>query len=62
MTETEMGSCVLKDPRPVIRKFQARPQHEGLGAVVRRSIGRELLHMKILLGTEELLVLVTYSG
>ncbi|GAB2230018.1 hypothetical protein Droror1_Dr00014274 [Drosera rotundifolia] len=26
--------------RSVVRKFQARPQHEGLGAVVRRSIGR----------------------
>ncbi|OIT39020.1 PREDICTED: pirin-like protein At1g50590 [Nicotiana attenuata] len=27
-------------PRSVVRKFLARPQHEGLGAVVRRSIGR----------------------
>ncbi|GAB2284741.1 hypothetical protein Dimus_019195 [Dionaea muscipula] len=36
-----MSSC----PRSVVRKFQARPQHEGLGAVVRRSIGRfELKH------------------
>ncbi|KAD3067183.1 hypothetical protein R6Q59_018721 [Mikania micrantha] len=28
------------DPRTVVRKFLARPQHEGAGAVVRRSIGR----------------------
>ncbi|KAJ8560974.1 hypothetical protein K7X08_027164 [Anisodus acutangulus] len=27
-------------PRSVVKKFLARPQHEGLGAVVRRSIGR----------------------
>ncbi|ONK68510.1 uncharacterized protein A4U43_C05F12590 [Asparagus officinalis] len=27
-------------PRQVVRKFQAKPQHEGQGAVVRRSIGR----------------------
>ncbi|XP_057765552.1 pirin-like protein [Salvia miltiorrhiza] len=26
--------------RPVVRKFLARPQHEGVGATVRRSIGR----------------------
>jgi len=30
----------LKEPRLVARKFLARPQHEGVGAVVRRSIGR----------------------
>ncbi|XP_052621409.1 pirin-like protein [Lactuca sativa] len=28
------------DPRSVVRKFLARPQYEGAGAVVRRSIGR----------------------
>ncbi|KAK9269228.1 hypothetical protein L1049_000998 [Liquidambar formosana] len=39
MPETEV-SHVLKEPRLVVRKFQARPQHEGAGAVVRRSIGR----------------------
>jgi len=34
-------SCgVLKEPRLVERKFLARPQHEGAGAIVRRSIGR----------------------
>ncbi|KAM3696261.1 hypothetical protein ACJW31_06G024900 [Castanea mollissima] len=34
-------SCnLLKEPRLVVRKFLARPQHEGLGAIVRRSIGR----------------------
>ncbi|KAF5727924.1 pirin-like protein [Tripterygium wilfordii] len=31
---------VLKEPRSVVRKFLARPQREGVGAVVRRSIGR----------------------
>ncbi|XP_058070730.1 pirin-like protein [Magnolia sinica] len=35
---------VVENPRLVVRKFQARPQHEGDGAVVRRSIGR--LEMK----------------
>ncbi|KAL0306303.1 UNVERIFIED_CONTAM: Pirin-like protein [Sesamum radiatum] len=33
-------SSVVRDPRPVVRKFLARPQHEGVGATVRRSIGR----------------------
>ncbi|KAK4439735.1 Pirin-like protein [Sesamum alatum] len=33
-------SNVVRDPRPVVRKFLARPQHEGVGATVRRSIGR----------------------
>ncbi|KAL3503578.1 hypothetical protein ACH5RR_038027 [Cinchona calisaya] len=31
---------VIQEPRPVVRKFLARPQHEGVGAIVRRSIGR----------------------
>ncbi|KAK1274407.1 hypothetical protein QJS04_geneDACA022686 [Acorus gramineus] len=35
-----MSEVVLKKPRKVVKKFQARPQHEGEGAVVRRSIGR----------------------
>lgn len=39
MPETE-SSCVLEEPRQVVRKFLARPQHEGVGAIVRRSIGR----------------------
>jgi len=30
----------MEKPRQVVRKFLARPQHEGAGAVVRRSIGR----------------------
>ncbi|KAF0931849.1 hypothetical protein E2562_005810 [Oryza meyeriana var. granulata] len=30
----------MENPRQVVRKFLARPQHEGVGAVVRRSIGR----------------------
>ncbi|XP_018824849.1 pirin-like protein [Juglans regia] len=34
-------SCrVLKEARLVERRFLARPQHEGAGAIVRRSIGR----------------------
>ncbi|GJN33626.1 hypothetical protein PR202_gb22246 [Eleusine coracana subsp. coracana] len=30
----------MEKPRQVVRKFLARPQFEGVGAVVRRSIGR----------------------
>ncbi|KAM7495620.1 hypothetical protein LguiB_030229 [Lonicera macranthoides] len=33
-------STVVSDSRAVVRKFLARPQHEGVGAIVRRSIGR----------------------
>lgn len=36
----KMPDQYLKEPRTVSRKFLARPQHEGVGAVVRRSIGR----------------------
>ncbi|KAJ1441302.1 RmlC-like cupin domain superfamily [Sesbania bispinosa] len=39
MPEREVCSHV-KEPRLVARKFLARPQREGIGAVVRRSIGR----------------------
>ncbi|XP_047334992.1 pirin-like protein [Impatiens glandulifera] len=35
-----MSDSVVNEPRQVVRKFLARPQHEGLGAIVRRSIGR----------------------
>ncbi|WMV39951.1 hypothetical protein MTR67_033336 [Solanum verrucosum] len=31
---------IVREPRSIARKFLARPQQEGLGAVVRRSIGR----------------------
>ncbi|KAG4923832.1 hypothetical protein JHK87_049372 [Glycine soja] len=34
------GCSFLNEPRLVARKFLARPQIEGVGAVVRRSIGR----------------------
>ncbi|RDX91543.1 Pirin-like protein [Mucuna pruriens] len=34
------GFSLVNDPRLVARKFLARPQYEGVGAVVRRSIGR----------------------
>ena len=33
-------AAAMEKPRQVVRKFLARPQHEGVGAVVRRSIGR----------------------
>lgn len=35
-------SNVVREPRSVVRKLLARPQHEGVGAVVRRSIGRSV--------------------
>ncbi|XP_023535017.1 pirin-like protein isoform X2 [Cucurbita pepo subsp. pepo] len=39
MPEKSSHNVVL-EPRLVARKFLARPQHEGMGAIVRRSIGR----------------------
>ncbi|VAI33688.1 unnamed protein product [Triticum turgidum subsp. durum] len=35
-----MSTMEVTKPRQVVRRFLARPQHEGAGAVVRRSIGR----------------------
>ncbi|KAM3258313.1 hypothetical protein ACQJBY_050208 [Aegilops geniculata] len=35
-----MSTMEVTKPRQVARRFLARPQHEGAGAVVRRSIGR----------------------
>ncbi|RZS20354.1 hypothetical protein BHM03_00052852 [Ensete ventricosum] len=56
MAETAVP-CVLQKPRHVVRKFLARPQHEGDGAVVRRSIGRfELRYF------DPFLVLDEFSG
>lgn len=40
MPEKENSDVVVKEPRSVVRKFLARPQGEGMGAIVRRSIGR----------------------
>ncbi|KAL1347656.1 hypothetical protein HN51_023706 [Arachis hypogaea] len=42
MTQQEFvnNNYKIKEPRLVARKFLAKPQHEGVGAVVRRSIGR----------------------
>ncbi|CAL5405432.1 unnamed protein product [Camellia sinensis] len=40
MEKSPKMSNVLKEPRIVVKKFLARPQHEGVGAIVRRSIGR----------------------
>ncbi|XP_073308635.1 pirin-like protein [Primulina huaijiensis] len=36
-------SNVVRQPRPLLRKLHARPQQEGVGATVRRSIGRSEL-------------------
>nr|CAD1835769.1 unnamed protein product [Ananas comosus var. bracteatus] len=36
----QVASPELMRPHHVARKFQARPQHEGVDAVVKRSIGR----------------------
>ncbi|MCD7466740.1 hypothetical protein HAX54_003745 [Datura stramonium] len=48
---------VVREPRSIARKFLARPQPEGLGAVVRRSIGRfELRYF------DPFLVLDEFSG
>lgn len=40
MPETEITNPIVNEPRPIMRKFLARPQREGVGAFVRRSIGR----------------------
>lgn len=40
MPEKENSGVVVKESRSVVRKFLARPQSEGVGAIVRRSIGR----------------------
>ncbi|KAG4150157.1 hypothetical protein ERO13_D05G377700v2 [Gossypium hirsutum] len=54
----ENNSCVgLNEPRLVVRKFLAKPQYEGAGAIVRRSIGRfELRYF------DPFLVLDEFSG
>jgi len=50
-------AAAVEEPRQVARKFLARPQHEGVGAVVRRSIGRfELRYF------DPFLVLDEFSG
>lgn len=36
----DTADYIVREPRSVTRKFLARPQQEGFGAVVRRSIGR----------------------
>lgn len=47
-------SSVVQHPRTVVRKFLARPQHEGVGAIVRRSIGRfELKYFDPFLALDE---------
>lgn len=48
------NSGFVSEPRPVVRKFLAWPQHEGLGAIVRRSIGRfELKYFDPFLALDE---------
>ncbi|KAM7280383.1 hypothetical protein ACFE04_007517 [Oxalis oulophora] len=49
-----MPEIVNEAPRVVVRKFLARPQHEGVGATVRRSIGRfELKYFDPFLALDE---------
>ncbi|CDP13757.1 unnamed protein product [Coffea canephora] len=44
----------VQEARPVVRKFLARPQPEGVGAIVRRSIGRfELKYFDPFLALDE---------
>ncbi|KAE8733993.1 Pirin-like protein [Hibiscus syriacus] len=40
MPDKDKCDVGINEPRLVARKFLARPQHEGVGAIVRRSIGR----------------------
>jgi hypothetical protein len=40
MSSSDSSINVVNEPRIVVKKFLAKPQHEGVGAVVRRSIGR----------------------
>jgi hypothetical protein len=40
LEQQQRQPAAMEQPRQVVRKFLARPQHEGVGAVVRRSIGR----------------------
>ncbi|RLN34534.1 pirin-like protein [Panicum miliaceum] len=44
----------MEKPLQVVRKFMVRPQHEGVGAVVRRNIGRfELRYFDLFLVLDE---------
>ncbi|CAI0373994.1 unnamed protein product [Linum tenue] len=53
MPERE-DSCAVRESRQVVKKFLARPQHEGVGAIVRRSIGRfELKYFDPFLALDE---------
>jgi len=54
MPPSDQSCGVLKEPRLVERKFLARQQHEGAGAIVRRSIGRfELKYFDPFLALDE---------
>ncbi|XP_071915803.1 pirin-like protein isoform X2 [Coffea arabica] len=47
-------NSAVQEARPVVRKFLARPQPEGVGAIVRRSIGRfELKYFDPFLALDE---------
>ncbi|KAL2476039.1 Pirin-like protein [Abeliophyllum distichum] len=62
MPETEVYSVSSKESRPVVRKFLARPQPEGFGATVRRSIGRfELKYFDPFLALDEFSVSAPYG-
>ncbi|KAK4744079.1 hypothetical protein SAY87_010391 [Trapa incisa] len=50
----ESSSSAFNEPRSVVRKLLARTQHEGVGAIVRRSIGGlELRHFDPFLALDE---------
>ncbi|KAM7270758.1 hypothetical protein ACFE04_029972 [Oxalis oulophora] len=54
LDQSQGSAQALKAPRVVVRKFLARPQHEGVGATVRRSIGRfELKYFDPFLALDE---------
>lgn len=57
LEKTKMS--VVREPRSITRKFLARPQQEGLGAVVRRSIGRYVHLREIILS---MLLLLSFYG
>ncbi|OWM85839.1 pirin-like protein [Punica granatum] len=55
MPPASSSSCyAITEPRLVVRKLLARPQHEGVGAIVRRTIGGfELRHFDPFLALDE---------
>ncbi|KAF3780326.1 Pirin-like protein [Nymphaea thermarum] len=56
MAEPESASSSFKKPRHVVKKVLARPQQEGDGAFVRRSIGRAWTHFSFWMNFQLLLL------